>query len=74
MEGLVALFLFAVCLLGYLFPAMVGTFRRHPNQNAIFVLNLLLGWTLIGWIASLVWACTATKPTIVYAQQPPASS
>jgi hypothetical protein len=23
------------------------------------VLNLLLGWTLIGWVASLVWACTA---------------
>jgi hypothetical protein len=28
---------------------------------AIFVLNLLLGWTLLGWIGSLVWSCTAPR-------------
>jgi hypothetical protein len=24
-------------------------------------LNIFLGWTFIGWVASLVWALTATK-------------
>jgi hypothetical protein len=26
---------------------------------AIGVLNFFLGWTLLGWIGALVWACTA---------------
>jgi hypothetical protein len=40
----------------YFLPAIVG--RRKRNAGAIFVLNLLLGWTIIGWIVALVWACT----------------
>ena len=26
------------------------------NITAIFVLNIFFGWTLIGWVACLVWA------------------
>jgi len=26
--------------------------RHHHQQSAIFLLNLLLGWTVIGWIAA----------------------
>jgi hypothetical protein len=40
----------------YFIPTIVANLRRHPNQNAIFILNLLLGWTLIGWVAALVWS------------------
>lgn len=40
----------------YFLPSVVG--RKKANSGAIFVLNLLLGWTLIGWIIALVWACT----------------
>jgi hypothetical protein len=28
---------------------------------AIFALNLLLGWTLLGWFAALVWSLTAVQ-------------
>ena len=28
---------------------------------AIFVLNLFLGWTLLGWVGALVWAATAVR-------------
>lgn len=38
----------------YFLPAIIG--RKQRNAWAIFVLNLLLGWTLIGWVAALVWA------------------
>jgi len=38
---------------------MVAYGRRHKNADAIFTLDLLLGWTLIGWVAALVWALTA---------------
>ena len=40
----------------YFLPTMIGLRKR--NAGAIFALNLLLGWTLIGWVAALVWALT----------------
>lgn len=43
----------------YLLPSLVAWRRRHVNQNAICVLNIFLGWTLLGWIGALVWASTA---------------
>jgi Superinfection immunity protein len=46
----------------YFLPAIVAAIRHHPNQNAIFIQNLLLGWTILGWIVALVWANTAVAP------------
>jgi hypothetical protein len=40
----------------YFVPALVGI--RHKQAGAIFVLNLFLGWTFVGWVVALVWACT----------------
>jgi hypothetical protein len=57
-DGLLAL---GVLLLVYLLPAVVGFCRDHHNQLAIFVLNLFLGWTLLGWVLALVWACTVPR-------------
>lgn len=45
----------------YLFPAMVAFSRHHRQFAAIFVLNLLLGWTLFGWVLALVWAVTRER-------------
>jgi Superinfection immunity protein len=42
----------------YFLPAIIAGFRNHHNTAAILILNLLLGWTGIGWIASLVWSAT----------------
>lgn len=44
----------------YLMPTSIACARSHQNTGAIFVLNLLLGWTFIGWVLSLVWASTVT--------------
>ena len=38
--------LLVVCATIYLMPAMIG--HRKRNAAAIFVFNLLLGWTLVG--------------------------
>ena len=42
----------------YFLPAIIAGSRSHVNAGAITVLNLLLGWTLIGWVAALVWSFT----------------
>lgn len=40
----------------YFLPASIAFLRNHKNKLAIFLLNLLLGWTFLGWVASLIWA------------------
>jgi hypothetical protein len=51
--------LWIVAALLYFIPAVVAVRRHHRQRLAITVLNVLLGWTLIGWVVALVWACTA---------------
>ena len=41
---------------GYFVPTVVAFRRRHPQIMAIVVLNLFLGWTLLGWLGALIWA------------------
>ena len=45
----------------YFVPVLVADVRDHHNKMAIAVLNVCLGWTLLGWVGALVWACTAVK-------------
>jgi hypothetical protein len=45
-----------ISLYFYFIPAMVAARRGHPNRTAIRVLNLLAGWTFLGWVVALVWA------------------
>lgn len=42
----------------YFLPWFVAAARNHRNWPAIAVMNLLLGWTLLGWIGALIWATT----------------
>jgi hypothetical protein len=49
----------AVITLGYMLPWAIAATRGRSNQAAIGVVDLLLGWTLIGWIVALVMACQA---------------
>ncbi|WP_025733324.1 superinfection immunity protein [Carnimonas nigrificans] len=48
-----------VALIAYFIPTVIAFMRGHKNRIAIFLLNLLLGWTFLGWVASLVWSFTA---------------
>ena len=52
------LFAIVIALLsgGYLLPFSIALWRNHPAITKIFLVNLLLGWTVIGWIVALVWS------------------
>ena len=43
----------------YFLPSTISFNRDQPNKFAILALNLFLGWTLLGWVLSLVWSLTA---------------
>jgi hypothetical protein len=51
-------------------PTIIAALRNSRNIVGIFLLNLFLSWTVIGWIFALIWACTS-QPKIVYAYAPP---
>jgi hypothetical protein len=55
MGGLIVLIIMGVI---YFIPSIVANNRNHRQYTAIFLLNLLLGWTFVGWVAALVWSVT----------------
>lgn len=61
MADLAALIILAAVV--YFLPAFVAVVHDHHCAMAIAVLHLLLGWTLLGWIAAMVWACTKVQRT-----------
>ena len=60
--GLLLVLLLLVLGFGFYFlPAIVAFYRGHHNKMAILVLNLLLGWTFLGWVAALIWSFMQVK-------------
>lgn len=43
-------------LMLYLVPAMIADAREREDAFAVTMVNILLGWTVIGWFAALIWA------------------
>ncbi len=67
--------LFALLLIPFgaihFLPTIIAALRHSRSVVGIFLLNLFLGWTVIGWIVALVWALRS-EPKIVYMYAPPA--
>jgi hypothetical protein len=59
---------FGLGFLFYFLPAIIGFARSKRDRLSIFLLNLFLGWTLIGWVVALVWAVKVDAPLV--ARQP----
>ncbi|OQA56951.1 MAG: hypothetical protein BWY42_00768 [Candidatus Omnitrophica bacterium ADurb.Bin277] len=55
----VFLLVLALIVLGfyiYMLPTFTAYNRQHPQRFYIMLLNLFLGNTVVGWIATLIWA------------------
>jgi hypothetical protein len=48
--------LFSIAGALYLVPSIVALRREHASRAGIVVLNVFLGWSLVAWVAALVWA------------------
>ncbi|HUJ92039.1 MAG TPA: superinfection immunity protein [Gaiellaceae bacterium] len=63
--GVAALGALIVLLVGvslYFVPTIVGVIRKVPNVGSVVVINLFLGWTLIGWVVALAMAARSVPP------------
>ena len=53
----------------YMWPTIVAALRRHPHLLHVGVVNVLIGWTILGWIVAIVMAASrVSEPTA--AEQP----
>jgi len=54
----------AILSAGYMAPWAVAALRDVPHWS-VFWVNLLLGWTIIGWVIALIMSLRAQKLTVV---------
>ena len=55
----------AILSAGYMLPWAIAAVRNVPHWS-VFWVNLLLGWTIVGWIIALVMSLRARREVIVY--------
>jgi uncharacterized membrane protein len=55
------LMLIAIVLI-YMLPTFIAFGRDHPRRQDIAVVNIVLGWTLVGWIGAFLWATLTETP------------
>ncbi|MCL2140595.1 MAG: superinfection immunity protein [Dehalococcoidia bacterium] len=53
--GLFVVIILVFCVI-YFFPSILALAVNHHNFTTIFIINILLGWCFIGWIAALIMA------------------
>lgn len=45
-----------VIVVGYFLPTFLAMFRGHRRKIGIFIVNIFVGWTGVGWIILLAYA------------------
>ena len=45
----------------YILPFIIALSRKHIDADAIGILIAVFGWTILGWIIALIWACYGTN-------------
>lgn len=52
----------------YFIPSVIGIIRKHHNLFGLIALNVLLGWTILGWVGALIWSLlrSSKSQTIIY--------
>jgi Superinfection immunity protein len=49
----------------YFLPTIIALINSKRDTVAILLLNLFLGWSVIGWIIALVWAAKKDAAVVV---------
>ncbi|MCE3262651.1 MAG: immunity holin family protein [Pseudoduganella sp.] len=71
---LVASSFFLVAPALYFLPTFEAWKKNHTNLAAIALVNVLLGWSLIGWVVAIVWAFKRPEPAESSVEAPHAPS
>ena len=64
MSGLIGLVLLAAVVAAYFLPAVIAERRKVPHAGSVTVINVFVGWTLLGWVVALAMACRDPRPAL----------
>ena len=45
----------------YFIPSLIAHRKKKRDFTPILLINIFLGWTLIGWVVALIWAVSSEK-------------
>ncbi len=69
--GVVFVIFIIVGAIFYFIPSIIALMRGKSNTVAIIALNLFLGWSIVGWVVSLVWSLSSeVSPARIVVNQP----
>jgi hypothetical protein len=67
--GVLVLIVIVIGIGAYFVPTIIALIRKVPNTGSVVAINLLLGWSLIGWAVALAMALRDQRaPTVVINQ------
>jgi hypothetical protein len=64
--------LIAAGAIAYFLPMIIALIRKSPDVPMVILINLLLGWSVVGWIVALVMACGNRQPIVQVTNVTPA--
>jgi hypothetical protein len=64
----------AIVVCTYLAPSIIAFYRKHRSIGSIIAINILLGWTAIGWIWAFIWSLGSTKTDVVIVNPSPVAT
>jgi hypothetical protein len=70
-ELLVLLVIAIPAILLYFLPTILAFSKKKSNKSVIFLVNFFLGWSVIGWIVSLIWALSSDNSQTVIVNNNP---
>ncbi|WP_233880479.1 superinfection immunity protein [Paraburkholderia flagellata] len=53
--------LLVMLVLLYFVPSIIASRCMHRRRRAITRLNMLFGWSVLGWIVAFLWALTSVQ-------------
>lgn len=48
----------------YILPTILAFGRDHAHRQVLALVNILFGWTLIGWLGVFLWALLGRPATV----------
>ena len=63
--------LMVISFIAYWIPTIVALIRDVPNKASVVIINLFVGWTLVGWVVALAMAARSHPAPAQYPYPPP---
>lgn len=64
-EGMLGLAMMLALAVLYFVPTIIAVKRKHKSTGGIVALNILAGWTFVGWLIALVWSLSSPQQVVV---------